>query len=590
MAKVGFGFMLLLGCHLLSLFAVVLAWAVLDSESKYQLAGMRAHNLLLAATVLGLCVGATAAHNLQPRQGNHGHRVTKVTHLPGWDGPLPYSMWSGFIKLNDSSLPAGTSIHYHFTIIESGRGEGEEVPVVQWQTGGPGGPSLLGLFEELGPYQLNQGSYVNGTAENPALVYNPEHWARFSTLIAFDSPPPIGFSYCDPPGPAGNGLSCGNWTDERYGRVQSEGLHLLVTELFPDLLGRNRSLWEIGESYAGVYISKTAQEITTNPRYAKLNYHFQGAALGDACMGSEQICSLAASPFQPYFGPGPWLEFFYGHGQISIEKMDEIRRECPPSALEWGGMTGPCNVSVFDAYEQVGRFQAYYVYSTCGAGVGANNWHHMMKNAKRHFGAEKHSFAAKAVRGMHAEGMVDEVAAAAAGASAATLPPKPWRNGYWCDGLNTGAFSTYMNLPSVRVALGIPENANFFLSDNGVGFPYTQTTTNAFAIWPGVINRTNPSGRQFRLMSYNGDADPAVNTFETQRKWWAFARNYSLVKTTEWVPWMTERPGVVGGQLAQWNDGQVSYSTLRGSGHMAPEFRPYATYKLISSYVNWTFP
>ena len=53
----------------------------------------------------------------------------------------------------------------------------------------------------------------------PSLIRNPRAVTRVADLLVFDAPPPVGFSWCAPAGPAGDGLSCGNWTDERTAEV-----------------------------------------------------------------------------------------------------------------------------------------------------------------------------------------------------------------------------------------------------------------------------------------------------------------------------------------------------------------------------------
>jgi len=48
-------------------------------------------------------------------------------------------------------------------------------PLALWLTGGPGGSSMLGMLQELGPCLIND--YGNGT------VYNPYGWNKETALI-----------------------------------------------------------------------------------------------------------------------------------------------------------------------------------------------------------------------------------------------------------------------------------------------------------------------------------------------------------------------------------------------------------------------
>lgn len=62
-------------------------------------------------------------------------------------------------------------------------------PLALWLTGGPGGSSMLGMLQELGPCLIND--YGNGT------VYNPYGWNKDTALIFVDQPAGVGFSYVD---------------------------------------------------------------------------------------------------------------------------------------------------------------------------------------------------------------------------------------------------------------------------------------------------------------------------------------------------------------------------------------------------------
>jgi carboxypeptidase C (cathepsin A) len=59
----------------------------------------------------------------------------EVKLLPGWDGPLPSRMFSGFID----STPAGESKpqHMHYIFVESENDPSSD-PVLIWSNGGPG--------------------------------------------------------------------------------------------------------------------------------------------------------------------------------------------------------------------------------------------------------------------------------------------------------------------------------------------------------------------------------------------------------------------------------------------------------------------
>ena len=93
--------------------------------------------------------------------------------------------------------------------------------------GGPGASSLFGVFVELGPLVLSDESLktaaYNATGV-PTPQYNPHAWTRVGNVLAFSSPPPVGYSYCDAGGVTGGGRSCGPWDDETTAEVNKGAL------------------------------------------------------------------------------------------------------------------------------------------------------------------------------------------------------------------------------------------------------------------------------------------------------------------------------------------------------------------------------
>ncbi|KAF5021100.1 hypothetical protein F66182_6859 [Fusarium sp. NRRL 66182] len=110
-------------------------------------------------------------------------------------------------------------------------------PLVLWLTGGPGGSSMLGLLQELGPCLINE--HGNGT------VHNPYGWNQNANYIFVDQPAGVGFSYLDKNEP---------YPSNSFAAADSmhKFLQLFVSQAFPDLADRPFHI--SGESYGGHYI------------------------------------------------------------------------------------------------------------------------------------------------------------------------------------------------------------------------------------------------------------------------------------------------------------------------------------------------
>uniref|UniRef100_K4ABI5 Serine carboxypeptidase-like 19 n=1 Tax=Setaria italica TaxID=4555 RepID=K4ABI5_SETIT len=110
--------------------------------------------------------------------------ATVVTRLPGFDGPLPFYMETGYVGLGDAT--GGAELFYYF--VESERSPSTD-PLLLWHSGGPGCSAFSALAFQIGPLKFVERRY-DGTL--PQLV---------ASIIFVDSPVGTGFSYArDPKG------------------------------------------------------------------------------------------------------------------------------------------------------------------------------------------------------------------------------------------------------------------------------------------------------------------------------------------------------------------------------------------------------
>lgn len=135
-------------------------------------------------------------------------------------------------------------------------------PVLLWLQGGPGGSSLFGLFEEMGPLRVKQDGFA----------LRKYHWALNHHLIFIDNPVGTGFSFTD--------NNSGYCKDEVcIGASLYEAMQQFFT-LFPDL--RINQFYITGESYAGKYIPALAAKIhEENLKSGKSIINLKGMAIGN---------------------------------------------------------------------------------------------------------------------------------------------------------------------------------------------------------------------------------------------------------------------------------------------------------------------
>lgn len=266
--------------------------------------------------------------------------------LPGWPetSSLPSRWFSGLL---DAGTKDGRSVRHHYVLVESETNPDKD-PVLVWSNGGPGASSMFGLMFELGPLRL--------TDDGTTLVRNPWTWSRSASLLVLNGPPPVGFSYCDPPGPAGDFRSCGAWTDESTARYNANAVRSFLAR-HPRFAGHD---WFFsGESYAGVYIPMLVRELMDGPEPRP---RIRGLAIGNGCVGTEVLC----------WAPGDtwWtILFLRGHAQISERAWEEYERGCGPHPRDPSAKSSDevCAKRAAELIRGVGPYFEYDLYSQCAA-------------------------------------------------------------------------------------------------------------------------------------------------------------------------------------------------------------------------------
>ncbi|KAL3514422.1 hypothetical protein ACH5RR_027139 [Cinchona calisaya] len=131
------------------------------------------HSLFLLLVLVQVCSNLAMAGSI-------------VKFLPGFQGPLPFELETGYIGVDESE---DVQLFYYFVKSESSP---ETDPLVLWLTGGPGCTSFSGLAYEIGPISFEQVLY-HGTL--PKLLLNPYSWTKVASIIFLDLPVGTGFSY-----------------------------------------------------------------------------------------------------------------------------------------------------------------------------------------------------------------------------------------------------------------------------------------------------------------------------------------------------------------------------------------------------------
>uniref|UniRef100_A0A0A9FGJ0 Scpl5 n=1 Tax=Arundo donax TaxID=35708 RepID=A0A0A9FGJ0_ARUDO len=222
-----------------------------------------------------------------------------VKDLPGFNGPLPFSLETGYVEVDESN---GVHIFYYFVQSEN---EPAKDPLLLWLQGGPGCSGLSGLVYEIGPFLFDVQGYEGGL---PRLLYRPETWSKESNIIFVDSPVGAGFSYAI----SNEGLN----SSDTIATEQLVIFHKKWIDEHPQFA--SNPLYIGGESYSGIMIPALTLEIDRLIRKES----------GDSPPFNLKGY-IAGNPFtDKQFDMDGRIKFFYGMGLISDELYEVAKENC----------------------------------------------------------------------------------------------------------------------------------------------------------------------------------------------------------------------------------------------------------------------
>jgi len=279
------------------------------------------------------------------------------------------------------------------------------------------------------------------------------------------------------------------------------------------------------------------------------------------------------------------VEFFHGHSQMSEDLYARIMHsgECSEDELKGKSAPSPpgaqCLKLIGEMQKEVGFFYAYNLYEGCPSEVPSS---------------------------VASRRMLSGSAATKLRTTVAAYPTAPVPGdgdtglGAPCLG---SAMSDYMALNVTKKGLGIPLDNNWIELDNGIGFNYTTDATFVGYVYKKAI----AAGK--RVLVYEGDSDACgLQTAPIEDIWVPFfgkgtrdadqwtpvgtlgstsdSTPLGLTMTQPWRPFGVVPAGrkVQGGFSIAWNDGQVTFASIRGAGHLAPLYRPAAAFTMMQAY------
>ncbi|GAQ91793.1 serine carboxypeptidase [Klebsormidium nitens] len=510
----------------------------LDQSSSVRIQLVRQIRLLaVLALSWGLPLAESRSWNiLDASQKDDG----LVTSLPGFSGAFPSRHFAGYITVDEVH---DRNLFYYF--VESERSPTDD-PLVLWLNGGPGCSSFDGFVYEHGPFKFHPD---NGIDELPTLKLNKYSWSKVANTIYLDSPAFVGLSYSR------------NETDAITNDLRTaEDTHTFLLkwlQQYPRFL--DHDFYIAGESYAGIYVPTLAREVDAGIEAGvepKIN--FKGYAVGNGCT-DERFDGNAIIPFT------------HGMGLIDDDLYEALFKEA--GGEFWNASSKDYSALLDRASDDTDGLNIYDILEKCfhppnpnpiAAGgsiltAGLTNLPADPPPRVRMFG-----------RGWPLLAPLRE----------GHVPSWPELNG---NGLvpcmDDRVGSRWLNDEAVRTAIHarpVSDIGPWLLCTGRIAY-----THNAGSMVP--IHR-NLTGKGYRVLIYSGDHDMCVPY--TGSEAWTRSLNYEVEQA--WRPWIItdeSNDKQVAGYTVRYGH-NLTFATVKGSGHTVPEYKPAEGLKLFTSFLD----
>eukprot|EP01083_Nonionella_stella_P262425 892369_1 len=451
----------------------------------------------------------------------------KVTNLPGLNFKTNYDQYSGYLNLSSGH-------HLHYWLTES-QNKPDTDPLVVWMNGGPGCSSLDGLLYELGPIHV----YDNAT-----LWDNSKYsWNNYANTLFLEAPVCVGFSYED----GSNTCSMNDNT------TANDNYHAILKFLDEFPVYANAPLYITGESYGGVYVpTLTLRILQGNANIDKENnpkVNIKGFAVGNGVTSSAELSNSIK-----------W--YYYHHGMISEEGWNGMQQACctgnyDRNSCNFHNGNTACRNAINTAENGCcNDINPYNLYGDC-IRIGDALHHQYLDESNQLY--SWHKLKREIEFNNINIGNYDDIILGGS-------PP--------CVDSKGG--TTWLNRNDVKAALHVKSNIEWTICSNTLHYQ---------SIWSGNMNpiydQIFTMDKNIYMTMYNGDTDTVCNFLGDQ--WFMDDRNLTTV--ANWREWYyTDTAGQqVGGWTKDFD--RVHFVTVRGAGHMVPQYRPASALKMFQYFL-----
>ncbi|KAI4318441.1 hypothetical protein MLD38_032144 [Melastoma candidum] len=415
-----------------------------------------------------------------------------------------------------------SELFYYF--IES-QGNPQTDPFFLWLTGGPGCSSFNGLIYEIGPMQFDIENYLGGLPK--LLPYEPA-WTKTASILFLDSPVGTGYSYS---------TTAANWysSDSSSAKQAYEFLRKWLADHQQYL---SVELYVGGDSYSGMIVPLVTQHIVDG-NYQGLEPHLN---LRGYLVGSPRTDSVIDENSK--------IVFAHRMALISDELYEAADTTCNGTFVNVDPSNTECVASLAAINECVEEI-----------------WTNDILEPNCAFASPKLNpeIGRRSIKEEHPSEFI-------------LSPPRIPE--LWCRTFNYVLSYIWSNDPSVQQALNVRPGTTGVWKRCNQSLAYTKDI-------PSVVEvHKNLTSQDLNVLVETGDRDMVVPFVGTVR--WIASLN--LTVESDWRPWFVD--GQVAGYTVQYDkDGvenafQLTYATVKGAGHTAPEYYRRRCYEMFTRWLH----
>ena len=437
-------------------------------------------------------------------------------------------LYSGYL----SASPV-KQFHYMFNLAHE---DADNKPLVLWFNGGPGCSSLDGWSSEHGPMQLD---------DDGNFTTNEYSWNRAANMLYVESPGDVGFSYID---------SKYDYDLEINDDIASQDNFNALMDFFqrfPSFKGRD--FYISGESYAGIYVPTLAYRIIEYNKgvVESQKINLKGILVGNGVADWNYDTTPAT------------LDFIFTHHLTSYESRLDYNKYC---IIEFD--VDKCNTVLEEMSSDIENINVYDYLRKCDIPKTEDGQidyfsNYFLKAPWAFRDLKKKQEMMKNKRQL----LVDE--------NKKENKKENTENRLRIPCVNDDAMRDYFNREDVKSALHVNMDIEWELCSEDVNSRYVILDKGSIWTYPTLLS----SG--LRILIYSGDTDMAV-PFSGNQAW---IHNLKLETVKPWRKWRAfDDTDNISGYVIDYKG--LTFCTVKGTGHMAPQWKPKESYYMFYKFIN----